>query len=70
VSLADDSGAEDEPVEIDPVAMAYLAFLERDMAEHPERLAPFTSEELDGLAALLKDVEVSDDERLADDVTF
>jgi antitoxin PrlF len=56
--------------ERDPVVAAYLAFLERDLREHPERLQPFTEDELARLEALTKDVVVSDDETIPDDVTL
>jgi antitoxin PrlF len=69
---ADDrNGAEAaNEIERDPVVAAYLAFLERDLREHPERLQPFTTSELARLEALTKDVEVSDDESIPDDVTL
>ena len=49
---------------------AYLAFLERDLRDHPERLQPFTESELARLEALTKDAVVSDDETIPDDVTL
>ncbi|MGO4870308.1 MAG: type II toxin-antitoxin system PrlF family antitoxin [Roseiarcus sp.] len=65
------NGAEaPDAVERDPVVSAYLAFLERDLREHPDRLQPFTEGELARLEALTKDVEVSDDEAIPDDVTL
>jgi antitoxin PrlF len=65
------NGAEaPDAVERDPVVSAYLAFLERDLREHPERLQPFTEDELARLEALTKDVVVSDDETIPDDVTL
>jgi antitoxin PrlF len=68
VTVDDTPASADEAV--DPVVTAYLAFLERDMAEHPERLTPFSLEELEGLAALLEGVSATDDDRLPEDVTF
>jgi antitoxin PrlF len=59
-----------DEIERDPVVAAYLAFLERDLREHPERLQPFTASELARLEALTKDVVVSDDESIPDDVTL
>ena len=40
-----------DEVERDPVVAAYLAFLERDLREHPERVQPFTEDELARLEA-------------------
>jgi antitoxin PrlF len=60
----------DDPIERDPVALAYLSFLERDMKEHPERLRPFTEADLARLEALTKDVVVSHDDVIPDDVTL
>jgi antitoxin PrlF len=54
----------------DPVVAAYLAFLEKDMAAHPGSLSPFTSAELEKLTDLVKDVSVSDEDALPDDLTF
>jgi antitoxin PrlF len=65
----DGAQAPDE-VERDPVVSAYLAFLERDLREHPERVQPFTEDELARLEALTKGVVVSDDESIPDDVTL
>jgi antitoxin PrlF len=59
-----------DEVERDPVVSAYLAFLQRDLREHPERLQPFTTSEVARLEALTKDVVVSDDEAIPDDVTL
>ncbi len=56
--------------ERDPVVVAYLAFLERDQREHPERLRPFTESEVARLEALTKDIVVRDDESIPDDVTL
>lgn len=57
-------------IERDPVVAAYLSFLERDMAEHPERLLPFTHTDVTRLQALTSGVTVSDDEVIPDDVTL
>jgi antitoxin PrlF len=60
----------DDSIERDPVVVAYLSFLERDMKEHPERLQPFTEADLARLEALTKDVAISDDDAIPDDVTL
>jgi antitoxin PrlF len=70
VTLDRDEAADDDAVERDPVVAAYLAFLERDMAAHPERLQPFTHDEIARIEALTAGVSVSDDEAIPDDVTL
>ena len=60
----------DDMIETDPVAMSYLAFLERDMRAHPERLRPFTEADISRLRTLLEKVRVSDDDIIPDDVTL
>ena len=43
---------------IDPVMTAFLAFLEKDMAENPQSIQPLTSKELDELDDLVQGVEL------------
>jgi antitoxin PrlF len=71
LSLEDDADANaaDEDAR-DPVVAAYLAFLERDMASHPEHLSAFSVAELDALNELLKGAVASDDDLIPDDVTL
>lgn len=68
----DDSSTEgsDREIERDPVAAAYLSFLERDMVEHPDRLRPFSEADVDRIRALTSNVSVSDDDVIPDDVTL
>lgn len=54
----------------DPIAEAFLSFLAQDMLNHPERLRPFTSEEVEQALALVKGVAVTDDETIPEDVTL
>ncbi|MDV2985836.1 UNVERIFIED_CONTAM: type II toxin-antitoxin system PrlF family antitoxin [Methylobacteriaceae bacterium AG10] len=70
VTLDPDEPVPESATGQDPVVAAYLAFLERDMAAHPERLHPFTESDLARLASLTDGVSVSDDEVLPDDVTL
>lgn len=56
--------------EADPVVRAYLAFLERDMLEHPDRLQAITESDVTRIKALVGGVTVSDEEVLPDDVTL
>lgn len=48
----------------DPVLGAYLAFLEEQMAHHPELLRPLTNEDVAGLDELLDGVEYEKEEAL------
>jgi antitoxin PrlF len=57
----------DEQEESDPVIAKFLAFLERDMSDRPERLAPLKQELLDRGEALVEGVEIDLDARLADE---
>jgi antitoxin PrlF len=70
VSVEDASKAATMEEAHDPIVSAYLAFLEKDMAANPGSLSPFSSAELDRLTSLLRDVSVSDEDVLPDDVTF
>lgn len=56
------SGEEDEGE--DPVFAAFLAFLEKEMAQRPELLRPLTTDDVDGLAELLDGVVYDKDEVL------
>lgn len=55
---------------VDPVASAYLAYLEADMKAHPKRLSPFSAADLSAAWKLVDDVSVSDDDVLPDDITI
>jgi antitoxin PrlF len=50
--------------------MAYLAFMEKDMKAHPERLRPITKGTVARIRRLTKGIKVDDSYRLPDDVTF
>jgi antitoxin PrlF len=63
------SVVEEDPEE-DPVVTAFLAFLERDMRAHPERLIGLSRRSVNRAARLTKGVKVTDDERLPGDVTL
>ncbi len=58
-----------EPEE-DPVVLAFLRFLERDIEAHPERLVPMDAGFFARAEALTRDVVVSDDDVIPDDVTL
>jgi antitoxin PrlF len=67
VSVVDES--EQSPSE-DPIVMAFLSFLERDMTENPKRISPVSEESINRAKQLTKDVVVSDDDTISDDVSF
>ena len=52
----------------DPIVGAFLAFLERDIAKHPDRVGPLSESRIQEAVRLTKDVSVSGDEELPDDV--
>ena len=62
--------ADENDIERDPVVAAYLSFIERDMIEHPEHVHPFTEDDFARLSALTKNVTVSDDDIIPDDITL
>ncbi len=71
VSVVEDvAGSGQEDVERDPVVSAFLAFLERDMAEHPERLETMSDADFARLRELTEGVEASDEDVVPDDVTL
>jgi antitoxin PrlF len=68
ISVVDAEAPDSE--EEDPVVMAYLAFMEKDMKAHPERLRPITKGMVARIRKLTKGIKVDDSYRLPDDVTF
>lgn len=56
--------------ERDPVVAAYLAFLEHDLLQHPDRLRPLLETENVRLGLLLDGVGASDSDRIPDDVSL
>jgi antitoxin PrlF len=54
----------------DPIMAAFLAFLDREIEQSPERIKPLSATRIEEARSLTKDVEVSDDESLPDDVTL
>jgi antitoxin PrlF len=57
-------------IERDPAVLAYLAFLERDMIEHPELVSAITKEDVARIKRLTKGAKVDDGEIIPDDVTL
>jgi antitoxin PrlF len=67
VSVTDDETTESE---VDPIMAAFLKFLDREIAQSPDRIKPLSATRIGEARELTKDVEVSDDESLPDDVTL
>lgn len=70
VSMVDDITREDTSTEEDPVISAFLSFLSADMEQHPARITPLSQEKITQAIELTKDVLVSDDDLIPDDVSF
>lgn len=56
-----------DPIEEDPALAPFLALLEQDIAEHPERLQPIGADLVRRLQDLVGAIEVDLDEALPDD---
>jgi antitoxin PrlF len=67
VSVADDETTESE---VDPIMAAFLSFLDREIAQSPDRIKPLSATRIAEARELTKDVEVSDNESLPDDVSL
>lgn len=57
----------EELEETDPVLEAFLAFLAKDMEDHPEQIKPLSAARMKRIAELTKDVVVDFDEDLGDE---
>jgi antitoxin PrlF len=68
ISVVDEEAApaQDE----DPIVTAFLAFLEKDLKQHPGRRTRLSKRSLARAVRLTKAVKVSDNETLPEDVTF
>jgi antitoxin PrlF len=69
VSIIDDI-TEDTSMEEDPVISAFLSFLSADMEQHPAQITPLSQEKIAQAIELTKDVVVSDDDFIPDDISF
>ena len=67
VSVADTEETESGE---DPIMAAFLSFIDRDIEQSPEHIKPLSATRIEEARSLTKDVEVSDDEELPDDVTL
>lgn len=68
ISVAD--GAPTAGRDDDPVVSAFLAFLDKDMRDAPQRIRPLAKAQLAKVRNLTKGVKVADNETLPDDVTL
>jgi antitoxin PrlF len=64
------AGDETNESKADPIMAAFLSFLDQDIAQSPDRIKPLSATRIAEARELTKDVEVSDDESLPDDVTL
>jgi hypothetical protein len=60
----------DDDIESDPALQAFLTLMERDIAEHPERLVRPSSTRIAEAVKLVGGVDSSDEDRLPDDATI
>ena len=67
LSVTDD---ETNKSEADPIMAAFLQFLDREIAQSPDRIKPLSATRIAEARELTKNVEVSDDESLPDDATL
>ncbi|GAA4258969.1 hypothetical protein GBZ26_03955 [Azospirillum formosense] len=68
VHLVDDG--QDPENQEDPMVAAFLSFIERDAVAHPERIAPLSASKVARAVELTKNVTVSDDDVIPDDISF
>ena len=68
ISVVDEGAAELD--EEDPVVTGFLAFLEKDMRSHPERIAGLSKPVIARATRLTKGVKVKDSDRLPEDIAF
>lgn len=67
------SVVEEGPSEVDEedlVVATFLAFLEKDMKTHPNRIAGFSKRAIARATRLTKGVKVTDEERLPESISF
>ncbi|HZW74596.1 MAG TPA: hypothetical protein VFF43_13675, partial [Caldimonas sp.] len=65
-----DSSGPNDDFEDDSTLLAFLAFIERDITRHPERLVRPSATRTAEAFELVKGVESSDDDVIPDDVTI
>ena len=68
VHIIDDAQGQEMPE--DPMVAAFLAFIEQDATDHPDRITPLSSSKIAQAVELTRNVTVSDDDVIPDDITF
>ncbi len=70
VHVLDDEPGQEQGEHDDPLVGAFLAFLESDVISHPERIAPLSASQVARAVELTRDVVVTDDDEIPDDITL
>jgi antitoxin PrlF len=70
ISVVDDDAGFAPAQDEDPVVMAFLAFIEKDMQTHPGRRTRLSKASLRRAVRLTKNVKVTDDEIIPENVTL
>jgi len=70
VHVVDETPEQEQAEHEDPMVGAFLAFIERDVVNHPERVVAVSASQIARGVALTQDVVVSDDDAIPDDVTL
>jgi antitoxin PrlF len=70
VHVVDDGPEQGQERHEDPMIGAFLAFIERDATDHPERVVPLSSSQVARGVELTHDVVVSDDDEIPDGITL
>jgi antitoxin PrlF len=68
ISVVEEGSSEVE--EEDPVVTIFLAFLEKDMKTHPQRITGLSKRAIARATRLTKGVKVIEDERLPENISF
>ncbi len=70
VHVLDDAPELEQGEHGDPVVGAFLAFMERDIANNPERIEPLSASQVARAVELTRDVVVGDDDKIPDDISL
>jgi len=70
VHVVDDAPEQEQEQREDPMIGAFLTFIERDAINHPDGITPLSSSQIAHGVELTRDVVVSDDDEIPDDITL
>ena len=70
VHVVDDASEQEQEQREDPMIGAFLTFIERDAINHPDRITPLSSSQIAHGVELTRDVVVSDNDEIPDDITL